>query len=177
MARLRVKVVALIVAGVLPFGSCGGSNPDGPTPPTPGGTVAGRYLLEIRPAASCSLARGPHSFPMNAAAGGSTPHPGVQVVIEGVPSSLELEFKYTDFTLRGGLGTTGAGVLTNEGLRLWIRAIGTGAVTHTGEGPGEVTAGTLMGYVAVGSASDQFDALCLSCICYATDHSFTLKVR
>jgi len=172
-----VRVAALVVAGVLPFGSCGGSNPDGPTGPTPGGTVAGRYLLEIRPAPSCSTARGPHSFPMNAAAGGTAPYPGVQVVIEGDASSLELEFKYTDSTLRGGLGTTAAGVLTNQGLRFWIRGIGTGAVTHTGEGPGEVTAGTLMGYVAVGSASDPFDSLCMSCICSANDHSFTLKVR
>jgi len=114
---------------------------------------------------------------MNAAAGGTAPYPGVQVVIDGDASSLELEFKHTDFTLRGGLGTTVEGVLTNEGLRFWIRAIGTGAVTHTGEGPSEVTAGTLMGYVAVGNASDEFASLCMNCICHGTDHSFTLKVR
>lgn len=175
MLRLSENVLALVATSALLFlGSCGGSNPDGPTGPQPGGTVAGRYLLEIRPSASCSVARGPHTFPMNAAAGGTTPHPGVQVVIDGDPSTLELEFKYTDFTLRGGLGTTGNGVLTNEGLRFWIRAIGTGAVTQTSDGHGEVLAGSLMGYMATGSAgSDEASAT----PCVARDHTFTLKVR
>jgi hypothetical protein len=111
---------------------------------------------------------------MVASAGGTTPHPGVQVVIEGVASSLELEFKYTDFTLRGGLGTTGDGVLTNQGPRFWMNAIGTGAVTHKGDGVGEVTAGTLIGYIAVAPATAvQNDAIA----CSTTDHTFTLKVR
>ncbi|HEY6554575.1 MAG TPA: hypothetical protein VI669_14555 [Vicinamibacteria bacterium] len=111
---------------------------------------------------------------MNALSGGTAPHPGVQVVIEGVASSLEGEFKYTEFTLRGGIGTTGAGVLTNEGLRFWIRAIGTGAVTQRTGGIGEVTAGTLMGYMATGfAASEEASAA----TCFATDHTFTLKVR
>lgn len=139
--------------------------------------MAGRYLLEIQPSTTCTLPRGPHSFPMVAAAGGTSPHPGVEVVLDGVASSLELEFKYTDFTLRGGFGTTGEGVLTNQGMRLWIRAIGTGAVTQKADGIGEVLTGSLMGYVAVGSATDTFDALCPQCICSATDHTFTLKVR
>lgn len=111
---------------------------------------------------------------MDAVAGGTSPHPGVQVVLEGSPSSLEAEFKYTDFTLRGGLGTTGLGVLTNEGLHLWIRAIGTGAVAHQGDGVGEVAAGTLMGYLATGFANAE-EATAASC--FATDHTFTLKVR
>jgi hypothetical protein len=142
--------------------------------------VAGRYLLEIQPGVSCSnqsittLPKGPYSFPMVASAGGTTPHPGVEVVIEGVASSLELEFKYTDFTLRGGLGTTGEGVLTNQGQRLWMNAIGTGAVTQKADGIGEVTAGTLIGYVAIGSATAvQNEAVA----CSTTDHTFTLKVR
>jgi hypothetical protein len=155
-------------------------SPDGPSSPTPGGTVAGRYLLEIQPGASCAtlpnsnVPRGPYSFPMVASAGGTTPHPGVQVVIEGVASSLELEFKYTDFTLRGGLGTTGEGVLANQGQRFWINAIGTGAVTQKADGIGQVTAGTLMGYIAVAAATaSQNEAIA----CSTTDHTFTLKVR
>jgi hypothetical protein len=140
----------------------------------PGGTVAGRYLLEIQPSSSCMVPRGPHSFPMVASAGGNTPHPGVQVVIEGGAASFELEFKYTDFTLRGGLGTTGEGVLTNQGLRFWIRAIGTGAVTQKTDGIGQVTAGTLMGYIAVGAATASENE---AAACSATDHTFTLKVR
>ncbi len=142
--------------------------------------MAGRYLLEIQPGTSCvtlpgsNVPRGPYSFPMVASAGGTTPHPGVQVVIEGVASSLELEFKYTDFTLRGGLGTTGEGVLTNQGQRFWMNAIGTGAVTQKSDGIGEVTAGTLIGYIAVAPATAvQNDAVA----CSTTDHTFTLKVR
>jgi hypothetical protein len=175
-------MVAVLAVGAATFaGSCGDDNsPNPPTSPPPGGTVAGRYLLEIVPGTSCltlpnsNVPRGPHSFPMVASAGGTTPHPGVQVVIEGVASSLELEFKYTDFTLRGGLGTTGEGVLTNQGLRFWINAIGTGAVTQTSSGIGQVTAGTLIGYIAVAPATAaQNDAVA----CSATDHTFTLKVR
>ena len=175
MAGLRRKlaVLTLAMASTLPFGSCGGGNPNGPTT-LPGGTVSGRYLLEIRPGATCSVARGPHTFPMNAVAAGTTPHPGIQVVVEGVPWHLELELEYTDFTLRGGLGTTGLGVLTNEGLRLWMRAIGKGAVAHQGDGVGEVAAGTLMGYLATGAA-DAEEAEAAACV--ATDHTFTLKVR
>ena len=172
---------AFTALGALLLGSCdGGPSPDGPPSPTPGGTVVGNYLLEILPGASCNsqpattLPRGPYSFPMVASAGGTTPHPGVQVVIEGVASSLELEFKYTDFTLRGGLGTTGEGVLTNQGLRIWIRAIGTGAVTQTANGRGQVTSGTLIGRLGLGGASDPEGALG---DCTAVDHTFTLKVR
>jgi hypothetical protein len=142
--------------------------------------VAGRYLLEIQPGTSCAtlpgsnVPRGPYTFPMVASVGGTMPYPGVQVVVEGVASALELEFKYTDFTLRGGLGTTGDGVLTNQGQRFWMNAIGTGAVTQKGDGRGEVTAGTLAGYVAVGAATGtQNEAIA----CSTTDHTFTLKVR
>jgi hypothetical protein len=113
---------------------------------------------------------------MVAAAGGTSPYPGVEILLDGaaVASALEIEFKYTDFTLRGGLGTTGDGVLMNEGQRLWVHAIGTGAVTQESAGIGEVTAGTLIGYVAIGAPTDaESDAV----ICNATDHTFTLKIR
>lgn len=178
----RTLARALAISGVTLLVACGsdGGPPGGPSPSPPGGTVAGRYLLEIQPGASCAalpgsnVPRGPYSFPMVASAGGTTPHPGVQVVLDGVASSLELEFKYTDFTLRGGLGTTGDGVLANQGQRFWINAIGTGAVTQRADGLGEVTAGTLIGYIAVAPATAvQNDAVA----CSTTDHTFTLKVR
>jgi hypothetical protein len=111
---------------------------------------------------------------MVASAGGTTPHPGVEVVLDGVASSLELEFKYTDFTLRGGLGTTGDGVLTNQGQRLWVNAIGTGAVAQKADGIGEVAAGTLIGYLAIGSPTATMGE---ATACSALDHTFTLKVR
>ena len=111
---------------------------------------------------------------MVASAAGATPHPGVQILIEGVASSLEIEFKYTDFTLRGGFGTTGDGVLTNQGQRLWIHSIGNGPVTQKSDGIGEVTAGTLAGYIALGSPMAQESE---ATACNALDHTFTLKVR
>jgi hypothetical protein len=110
---------------------------------------------------------------MEAVAAGTAP-PGVEVVLEGDPSWLELEFKYTAFILRGGMGTTGDGVVANEGLRLWMHAIGTGSVTQTSDGHGEVMAGTLMGYLALGSPTDEEGALGT---CSAVDHTFTLRVR
>ena len=182
LSAARALAGSLALFGAAMVGSCGsdGGPPVSPSPSPPGGTVAGRYLLEIQPGASCAtlpgsnVPRGPYSFPMVASAGGTTPHPGVQVVLDGVPSSLELEFKYTDFTLRGGLGTTGEGVLTNQGQRFWMNAIGTGAVAQKSDGIGEVTAGTLMGYIAVAPATAvQNDAVA----CSTTDHTFTLKVR
>jgi hypothetical protein len=111
---------------------------------------------------------------MEAALAGSYPYPGVQFVLEGAPASLELEFLYTNSTLRGSLGTTGDGVLSSEGLRFWIHAIGTGPVTARRDGRGEVVTGSLMGYLAVGGANDEEGALG---ICSALDHTFTLRVR
>lgn len=156
-----------------------GCGPTGPSPepspsgPRPGGLVDGPYVLRIQPASGCAIPHGPLSFSMAATPGGTSPHPGVQVVLSNDPPSLELEFKYTESTLRGGLGTTGDGVLSNEGLRLWMHSIGTGNVTQTSDGHGEVMAGKLMGYLALGGAADEEGALGT---CSALDHTFTLRV-
>src|SRR5688500_56915 len=123
---------------------CGGADaPHGPSSPSPspspqaGGAVTGAYLLEIRPAASCGMG-GPLTFPMTAAAAGVTPHPGVQVLVVGDGSTLELEFLSAASGLSGGIGTTERGVLSNETIRMWIRAIGSGAVTRAADGRGQV---------------------------------------
>ena len=95
-------------------------------------------------------------------------------MLDGNPAELELEFLSENLTLRGGLGTTGDGVLSNEATRLWMHAIGTGSVTRAIDGRGEVATGTLMGYVALGDATDGEGALGT---CSARDHTFMLRTR
>jgi hypothetical protein len=179
----RSPLALLAMSGLLVVG-CGGSSPSTPsgsptptptaTPPQSGGDVTGRYLLQITPAPGCALSRTPLTFPMTAAAAGTTPHPGVQIVLDGAPGALELELMSASATLRGGMGTTGDGALSNEGTRLWLHAIGSGSVFRGTDGRGEVTSGTLMGYVALGHADDDEGALGT---CSARDHSFTLRTR
>ena len=174
-ASRRAAALAAIVLIV----GCGGSDapthPGSPSPPPSpqtGGAVAGPYLLEIRPAAGCAMG-GPLSFPMVAAAAGVTPHPGVQVLVAG-SDTLELELLSAASTLTGGFGTTEEGALANESVRLWIHAIGSGAVTRAADGRGQVVAGRLAGYVAFGHAGGQEGSLGS---CDSIEHSFTLRVR
>ena len=172
--RIVVASAALIFAG------CGPSGPAGPTPspspsgPKPGGAVSGHYVLQVQPGAGCVMPRGSLSFPMVAAQAGALPHPGVQVVVEGSPASLELELEQADFTLRGGFGTTGAGVLSSEGVRLWISSIGAGPVTQASDGRGEIVTGSLGGYLALGREPDEEGSLGT---CTALDHTFSLRAR
>jgi hypothetical protein len=126
------------------------------------------------PAPECNLNRSALAFPVVAAAAGTTPHPGVQVVLDGNPAELELEFLSENFTLRGGLGTTGDGVLSNDDTRLWMHAIGTGSVTRASDGRGEVVTGNLMGYIALGRAFEEEGA---RGTCSARDHTFSLRTR
>jgi hypothetical protein len=116
---------------------------------------------------------GPLSFPMNAAAAGASPYPGVQVVLAG-SETLELELLSSAGTVTGGLGATEEGVLANEAVRMWIHAIGTGPVTRAADGRGQVASGRLAGYVAFGHANGEEGSLGS---CTAVDHSFVLRVR
>jgi hypothetical protein len=154
----------LAAAAALAVGSCG----DNPTGPKPGGAVTGRYLLQLQSAATCASTAGAVSFPVDVTGTGTYPHPGVQLTLDAAdPGMLELELKYTEFTLEGGFGTTGEGVLSNEPLRVWINAIGTGQVTQTSDGRGEVLSGSLRGSLEVEGTEP----------CTATSHSFTLRTR
>lgn len=160
--------------------NCGGADgPQGPSSPSPsaspsaGGAVAGAYLLEVRPAATCTMG-GPLTFPMTAVAAGVSPYPGVQVVVVGDARLLELEFLSAATTLTGGLGATEEGILANEGIRMWIHAIGTGPVTRAADGRGQVVAGRLAGYVAFGHAGGEEGSLGS---CDSVEHSYTLRVR
>jgi hypothetical protein len=170
---------AAALAAIVLVMACGGADPpNGPSSPSPPpspqtvGPVAGNYLLEVRPAAACAMG-GPLTFPMVAAAAGVTPYPGIQVTLAGA-ETLELELYSTPSTLTGGFGTTERGVLGNEAVRLWIRAIGTGPVTRAADGRGEMVSGRLAGYVAFGHAGGTEGSLGA---CDSLDHAFTLRAR
>ena len=174
-----LRPAAALAAIVLIVGCCGGGTPTDPGSPSPppspqtGGPVVGSYLLEVRPAAACAMA-GPLSFPMVAAAAGVEPYPGVQVLVVGEGETLELELLSAASALTGGFGTTENGALANEGVRLWIHAIGSGAVTRAADGRGQVVAGRLAGYVAFGHAGGPEGSLGS---CDSVEHSYTLRVR
>ena len=161
---------AALLAGALALAACGGGNdggPTGPSGPKPGGTISGRYTLELTPAAACkgrSL-----TFNVEVTQSGSAPHPGSQLLLVAAdPAMLELELKYTDDTLEGGVGTTGDGQPANEGPSVWVNAIASGKTTQTSDGRGEVTAGTLRGYLEIDGVMDA---------CSSTGHTFTLRAK
>lgn len=110
---------------------------------------------------------------MDAAAGGTAPKAGTQVVLTGDPGALEAEFLNEGQALRGGVGTTADGALADESLRLWVRVIGSGPVTRATDGRGEVRTGTMMGYLAFGSAGGDEGDLG-SC---SANHTFVLGAR
>lgn len=159
----------MALAAVLGFSDCGGSGPAAPTGPTgpgPGGSITGRYLLEVHAAPDCVPPGVSASFPMLARPAGTSPVPGVQLLLEGAePASLEWEVRYVEPVLEGGLGTTGEGVASSLGTRVWVSAVGTGHVTRAGDGRGEVTSGSLRGYLEIEGMS----------ACTAANHSFRLR--
>jgi hypothetical protein len=176
-AALRLGAAALfaLTAG------CGGSNPIGPMPspspsPTaqPGGTITGRYTLSITPSASCAMSRTPITFLMTGADAGVTTHPGVQFLLEPNGSFLELEAVYESFAIHGGLGTSDAIVVSEQGQRVWVRAIASGPIVRATDGRGELLTGTLAGYLALAPAGGFEGELGT---CSAADHALSLRTR
>jgi hypothetical protein len=168
---------ALPTLSALVWMACGSSPATptpSPTPPVPGGPLAGRYLLQVTAASTCAMSRAPLTFPMEAAAAGSAPHPGVQVLVEGDGSRFELELLSAGTSVRGGLGTTEEGVLAQEGLRVWVRGMAEGPVFRTTDGRGQVTSGTLAGEIALAEADGDEGDLGS---CSATAHAFSLRTR
>lgn len=164
-AGLRPLAIAAAVSLAL---ACGGSHPTGPggsTGPKPGGTISGRYTLELVPAAACNGRT--VSFTVEVTGTGSFPHPGVQLLAVGPePALLELELKYTDNALEGGIGTTGDGLPSNQGPYVWVNAIASGPATQTSIGRGEVVSGTLRGYLEIDGIMNA---------CTSPSHTFTLR--
>lgn len=177
-AASRAAAVALVALAA----GCGGSNPIDPMPspspsPTaqPGGAIAGPYTLSITPSASCAMSRTPITFPMTGADGGATTHPGVQVLLDrnGSLDLVELEAVYENFAIHGGLGTTALGAASDQGPRVWVRAIAAGPVLRATDGRGEVLTGTLAGYLALGADRVEGDLG----TCSAADHALSLRRR
>jgi hypothetical protein len=160
---------------------CGGSNPIGPMPspspsPTaqPGGTITGRYTLSITPSASCAMSRAPITFLMTGADAGVTTHPGIQFLLDPNGSFLELEAVYESFAMHGGLGTSDAIVVSEQGQRVWVRAIASGPIVRATDGRGELLTGTLAGYLALAPAGGSEGELGT---CSAADHALSLRTR
>jgi len=173
---LRLGAVALFA-----LAGCGGSNPIGPMPspspsPTaqPGGTITGRYTLSITPSASCAMSRTPLTFLMTGADAGVTTHPGVQFLLEPNGSFLELEAVYESFAIHGGLGTSDAIVVSEQGQRVWVRGIASGPIVRATDGRGELLMGTLAGYLALATAGGFEGELGT---CSAADHALSLRTR
>ena len=171
-----------MVAAALAVAGCGGSEAPGrpdPIPSTspspgggPGGALAGNYILQVTPAPGCVM-RNVASFPMAASAGGTNPHPGVQVILRG-SDVLQIEFLSAVDSVTGGLGTTEQGALANESVRVWMRTIGTGTVTRASDGRGQIAAGVMAGYLAYGSANGGEGTLGS---CDSLAHTFTLRTQ
>jgi hypothetical protein len=172
---------ATVALALLVLAACGGhdapNDPGRPSPsptaPQPGGDLTGRYVLQVTPSAQCPMHTAV-SFPMTAAAAGASPYPGVQVILAG-SETLEGELQgLSPALVSGGFGTTDQGVLANEGLRLWIRAIASGPVVRAGDGRGQVLSGRMAGYVALGFQLGPEGSLGS---CDALDHAFVLRTN
>jgi ABC-type phosphate transport system substrate-binding protein len=173
-ARAAAVVLAALTAGC-------GSSPIGPMPspspsPTaqPGGTITGRYTLSITPSVSCAMSRTPITFLMTGADAGVTTHPGVQVLLDPNGSFLELEAVYESFAIHGGLGTSDAIVVSEQGQRVWVRAIASGPIVRATDGRGELRTGALAGYLALAPVGGFEGDLGT---CSAADHALSLRTR
>ena len=175
MPRCACALLTLLAALSLSCGSGPGTPNPGPSAtPQAGGPVVGRYLAQVTPGPGCAMARSPLGVTVEAQPAGTAPYPGVQALVLGDGSRFELEFLSEQVRLRGGAGTTEEGVLTNEGLRLWVHGIAAGLVFRSADGRGQITSGTLTGYVALGPADGEEGAMGT---CTATDHAFTLRAQ
>jgi hypothetical protein len=99
---------------------------------------------------------------------GTTPRPGVQLLLGGADATLELELENANGSLEGGIGTTGAGVPAVEGPQVWISAIGNGRTTRAADGRGEVLSGTLRGYLEIDNVTTA---------CYSPSHTWALRAQ
>ena len=170
--RLPKKKPALFICVALAgaLAGCGGGGsptPSEPSGPKAGGTMSGRYTLQLTPAASCGGRA--VSFSVEVTRTSSSPHPGAELLLSGVsPSPLELELKYTDDTLEGGVGIYDDGFSSAEGLPTWVNAIASGKTTQTSDGRGEVVSGTLRGYLEIEGVMNA---------CTASNHTFSLRAK
>jgi hypothetical protein len=120
------------------------------------------------------MSRAPITFPTIGADAGATTHPGVQFLLDPNGSRLELEAVYESFVIRGGLGTSDDIVVSDQGQRVWVRAIAAGPVLRATDGRGQVLTGTLAGYLALAAIGGLEGELGT---CNAADHALSLRTR
>jgi hypothetical protein len=106
--------------------------------------------------------------------GGAGPYPGVQILVAGEMETLQLEVLSSASGINGGFGTTERGALASEAVRVWINAIGSGAVTRAADGRGQILTGRLTGYIAFGHAAGPEGSLGS---CTSVDHAYSLRIR
>jgi hypothetical protein len=105
---------------------------------------------------------------------------GVQILPQGASGArdpninVEMELQVRDGAVRGGLGTRPPGVISTEGVRIFIRGMGAGTITATSApGRGEIVDGVLAGGVKVLLGTDAGpDGACNS-----TAHEWSLSPR
>jgi hypothetical protein len=120
------------------------------------------------------MSRAPITFLMTGADAGVTTHPGVQVLLDPNARRLELEAVYENFAIHGGLGTSDDLVLSDQGQRVWVRAIASGPIVRATDGRGELLTGTLAGYLALATSNGVEGELGT---CSAADHALSLRTR
>ena len=172
IGRATASAAVVVAVALSVHAGCGSESPTDPEEPV---ELVGAYRLEIIPSSATACGFEGLSFPVEVTGRGLLPHPSVQLLLDGAePSLLELELKDEDNQVEGGMGTTHVGVLANEGLRLWIRAIGTGTLTDAGGGRAEVVSGQLRGYLAVAQGDGEEGA---GGLCTNAGHHFALRIR
>src|SRR6185295_5377480 len=105
------------------------------TPPQPGGPVNGSYLVQITPGPGGSMSHNPLTVIVRGGPAGTQPHPGVQLLLVGGTTPLELELLSTGTALRGSVATLNddtLGTLSNENVKVWVHAIASGNVFGAG---------------------------------------------
>jgi hypothetical protein len=157
----RVRLMALLLLS----GGCGAAQgpppPDNitnPPPSTPGGTIQGKYVFRLEPAAECRAPRTSFSFRVDATPDNGR-RSGVRIVLENVllvnseDPILEMELMYTTPTLTGSIATMPwieSGVRSQEGTYVWIQGVATASVATGTAGVGEVAQGTMVADLSFG---------------------------
>ena len=137
------------------------------------------WAMQLRALVNLSkMPRNPLTFIVQAAPAGTHPHPGVQVLLSGGPTPLQMELLSTGTALRGGVGTLnddGLGALSSENLQVWVHAIASGPVFGAPDGRGQiVSGGTLSGFLAIAAPFREVGSMGS---CTATDHGFVLRAQ
>jgi hypothetical protein len=162
---------SLALAAGLALAGCGSdsSSPTAPAPPLPTpsapGPISGGYTFQVTPGAGCGLPGSPYQVAVDVVTLTGA-HSEIRATLPGGDTTLGIDMLYiTAAVLQGAIGTKRP-VTVGSGVDVYLRDIGTGTVTGTADGRGEVLDGTMFGDVVVGDST-----------CTAEDHRWTLRPR